>query len=136
MNKKRTALIVLTALILIALAYLLFFYTRNCKDLGCFNINMEKCQRARLVKDTEEAVWSYSIIGKSDGNCNIKVILKEIKGDNEEFAGMQGKEMVCSIPLSVVSDPANNIQRCHGLLKEEMQERIISNLNKYITDNI
>ena len=49
---------------------------------------------------------------------------------------LEGREMECYLPFGSVIEPEENLDRCHGLLKEEMQKIIINKLHNYITDNI
>jgi len=52
------------------------------------------------------------------------------------MAGMEGKEMVCYLPLGTITSPQGNLANCHGLLKEEMQSLIINRLHNYIVNNL
>jgi len=49
---------------------------------------------------------------------------------------LEGKDMLCYLPLGSISAPQENLARCHGSLKEEMQAIIIKRLHNYIVDNL
>jgi len=132
----RIILIVVIIIIAVLALYLTFFYTKNCSDASCFNSALVKCRRASFINDAEDATWLYNIKSKSQGECKIDVKLLQLKQGTNEMAGMEGKEMVCYLPLGTITSPQGNLANCHGLLKEEMQSLIINRLHNYIVNNL
>ena len=137
--KKRQIYIIGGISILIiaaAVAYLTFGHIKECPDKFCFDEAMEECSKRSYIDNTENAIWLYSIKGKSGGECEIGVELLQLKEGTIDLARLEGKEMLCSLPIGAVANPRTNLERCHGLLKEELQRIIIDNLHTYITDNL
>jgi hypothetical protein len=44
--------------------------------------------------------------------------------------------MDCYLPLGSLVSPESDISRCHGILKEGMQNLIIRQLHTYIVENV
>ena len=138
MKKGIVLIILLVAVIIIAIAavYFTFFFTRECKDKGCFDSALGKCKRVWFLDDVQDATWVYTINGKSGNQCEVYVELKKLKQGKVELLSLEGEGMTCSLPLGSVSSPQGNLIRCHGLLKEEMQNVIITRLHNYILSNL
>lgn len=140
MNKKggaiKTILIVLVLVVLVGAIYFTFFYAYSCDDKACFMAHQEECSRTKYTNEDDDAVWKYHIKGKEGNNCVVNVKLERVKEGNLDLVKLQGKEMDCSLPLGITSSPEADISRCHGLLKEGMQDLIINNLYAYILDNV
>lgn len=136
--KKRVSIILLIAIIIVAAfaVYFTFFYSRICDNQACFNNALEKCSKKSYVNDGKEAVWIYTIKGKSSEECVVDIRLDQVKEGNVNLASLEGKEMTCYVPLGIVVSPEKDLKKCHGLLKEEMQDMIINNLHSYIVKNI
>jgi len=116
--------------------YFTFFYTKKCGDVSCFNTALLKCKKASYMDDAEDATWFYKIKGKSKGECKIRVEILQVKEGTTDMASLEGKDMYCYLPLGIISNPQENLERCHGLLKEEMQKLIINRLHNYIMSNL
>lgn len=140
MNKKagavKTVLIISLIVVLAAAVYFTFFYSYSCDDKSCFVSHQEKCSRTVFVNEEDNAVWKYKIKGKEDGMCVINVELTEVKQGNLDLIKLKNKDMNCYLPVGAVTSPEADISKCHGRLKEGMQEIIIENLHSYILDNV
>ncbi len=137
--KKRVIFAIFALIILIvagAAVYFTFFFSRKCMDIGCFNANLEKCNKANFLDDIKDAVWNYDIKGENNGQCEVGVKLINMKGGNLDLLPLEGKEMTCYLPLGFVSSPQEDLLKCHGMLKEEMQGVIITRLHNYVLSNI
>lgn len=132
----KIVLVVVGVILLIAAVYFTFFFSYKCDDLSCFRAHQEKCAKTKFTNVGEEVVWDYKILGKENGNCEIEVELSELKQGSIKLASLQGKSMICSLPLGNLANPEADISKCHGLLKEELQSTIINNLHAYILDNV
>ena len=124
--------ILISALILI---YIYFFYCPLCNNQACFDEHLLKCDKATFVS-LESMVFEYKILRKDNGVCIVNVEM--LRGDlsNQDSLKLQGNEMRCSVPLGSVTPPESNINNCHGLLKEGLQDLIIGRLHKYIIQNL
>jgi|SRR3989344_4125161 len=128
--------IYLIVLIAVALAWFGFFYiTKTCDDQNCFDKELSRCNRARFIGG-ESMIFEYTIKEKSGESCfvNLKLIQGEL--NNQDSIKLEGKSMICSIPLGIIITPESNIINCHGLLKEGIQDIYIERLHKYLVQNI
>jgi len=132
---KRGVEIVLILLLVVLLLFLVF-YNKQCKDESCFNSYLEKCGKADYAKDTKDSVWKYQVLGKQVGKCAVNVRMLMAKEGNVEIKNLEGKEMVCYTEIGSIKDPKTDLENCHGILKEEMQELIIQKMHNYILENI
>jgi hypothetical protein len=134
---KLVLLIVIIA-VLIAAVYFTFFFYYSCKDndLACFKAHQESCAKTKFTNGVEDAVWAYTIKGKSGTNCKINVGIVEIKKGAVDLTKLEGKNMDCLIPLKSTVSPEGDITKCHGELKEEIQNLIIQKLHNYVVSNI
>jgi len=129
-------LIIGIILLLLAAVYFTFFFYYKCDDLACFQAHQKECSKTKFVKDSEDTVWKYTIEGKEQGKCLINVETIMIKKGAIENQKLEGKSMDCLLPLASLSSPESDIERCHGELKEEMQNMIIQKLHSYIIENV
>lgn len=129
-------IIVFIFLVILTLVYYFLFYTRVCKDKECFANSLVKCDKASWINDAEEATWLYTIKGISDSSCEVEVKLLIIKKGKIEMEKAQGKSMSCYIPLNTFVSPEQDLGRCSGVLKEEMQDLLIKRLHSYILENL
>lgn len=137
--KKNVFFIALSVLAVVAIGlsiYLAFFFSEDCTDITCFKYNMEKCSKARYINEGVESTWQYKIVGKSDGLCDVEVRLLQTKEGSLKLSRLNGLEMTCAYPEGVFKYPEKDLDRCRGILKEEIQSIIIENLHNYIVDNV
>lgn len=136
MRKKKVVLVIIILILIAILAYFIFFYKQTCKDESCFANAMSKCSKASFVSDDEEASWSYNIKNKKAGECIVNVKILQAKQGNVELEKIQGLSMDCGLPLSYTGSPQQDLTRCHGLLKESLQELMIQKMHAYILSNL
>ena len=139
MNKRgmnKTFIIIIIAIIAILAVYFTFFFYYKCTDIGCFKAHQEKCSKTKFINDAQDATWSYAIKGKSSGQCKIEVELVQIKQGEKTLETLEGNKMLCYLPLGNTANPETDLSKCHGLLKEELQETIINKLHAYILKNV
>lgn len=128
--------IILILIVLVVAVYFTFFFYYKCNDVACFRAHQEKCSKTKFLNNIESAEWQYIINGKKDGNCEIEVkIVKINQGDVNKLV-LEGKSMNCFLPIGSVGSPESDILKCHGKLKEEMQNLIIQKLHSYIVENL
>ncbi len=138
-NRGGVGRIIFFVLILIVLAvavYFTFFFYYKCDDVACFRAHQEKCSKTKFLSNAEYADWGYKINGKKDEKCEINVEIVKIRQGNVDKLALEGKSMNCLLPLGSINPPENDISKCHGDLKEEMQNLIIQKLHSYILDNL
>lgn len=119
-------------LLVIAGIYFLFFFHYSCDDLSCFYGHQEKCVKTKLINNQEDTTWLYTIKGQEDNQCKINVEVLAIKIGTIDKKRLEGKNMDCYSPIGSMGVPGSDISKCHGELKEEMQNLIIQKLHQYI----
>jgi len=136
-NRKKVKIVlgIIIALLLAGIIYILFFYYHSCENIACYNDYLRDCKKSTYVYQSNMS-FEYKILGKSSGNCSVSV--KLIKGDfnNQDSLELEKQSMTCSIPLGVVMFPEQDLENCHGMLKEGMQNLIIQKLHAYIVQNL
>ena len=137
-RKKRvsTILVVIIMIVAIVAFYFTFLYSKKCSDISCFNAALSECRKVSYLNDAKDAAWFYKIKGKRGEQCEIKVKLLKLKEGSTDLLVLEGKEMNCFLPLGSIVSPQENLARCTGPLKEEMQGVIIKRLHNYIVDNL
>jgi len=131
------ALAIIGVIILAIIAvYFTFYYSYTCEDIGCFQAHQRKCSRTDYIKDSPDTVWRFFIQGKEDDKCEIDVEVVQIKSGTPTQQRLEGLSMTCLLPLDSIVSPESDIARCHGVLKEEMQNLIIQKLHTYVLDNL
>ncbi|MBU3912583.1 MAG: hypothetical protein KKB21_01800 [Nanoarchaeota archaeon] len=143
LKKRRVIWISVSAVIVILFLALIFiyFYKTNCSSKECFDSKLERCDKAVFIEDTPDSAWQFDIEGKSlmcsvnpvaCSECKVNVKLLQIKRGNVDSVKLEGLEMVCMLPFGIVTSPQGDLSRCHGPLKEQMQDLIINRLHTYI----
>jgi len=132
---------ILFIIVVIATIYFTFFFTRKCKDESCFNDGLKGCKRINYVANDKNVIWRYTIrgspfFGVAKNTCKVEVEVIQAKSGIKEVEDLVNKKMTCYMPLGLVTKPENDISRCQGLLKEEMQTMIINKLHQYIINNL
>ncbi|MCX8158980.1 MAG: hypothetical protein N3D20_01665 [Candidatus Pacearchaeota archaeon] len=136
---RRIFYICLISIFLIILSvaiYTSFIYTPKCEIMECFKEYMEKCSKATYINEEQEASWRYEILGSEGKTCKIRVKILLAKEGELGIDKLVGKEMICYYPLGVYTYPERDLSKCHGLLKEEIQDIIINKLHKYLIENL
>ncbi|RMD46012.1 hypothetical protein D6829_00625 [Candidatus Pacearchaeota archaeon] len=123
-----------TALIVYGVWFFLFRYV-ECSNFSCFNERLRECKPTVFVSG-DKMVYEYRILGPGKDGCDVNVLLLQAELEREDSSELEGKEMVCTVPKGVVALPESDIDACHGLLKESLQDRIIQKLHNYIAQNI
>ncbi len=120
-------------------------YSKDCADESCFESSLEKCSRAVWINEAEDASWGYGINGRGFlctlnsnlcGECIVNVKLLQVKGGSIDLEKLNGRSMDCYLPFGYAANPQEDLSRCHGILKEEMQDMIIRKMHSYILTNV
>ena len=122
--------------ILIVAGYFLFFYFPECDDLSCFFSNQAKCSRAVYINDGKSITFEYKILGKKDGLCEIEVTALLVKEGTSEKEALKGDSMKCYKNPDDLSYPEADLSKCHGRLKEQIQEIMIKRAHAEILKNL
>ena len=138
-ERKHCGLKWLIALVILAIiiyvVWFFFFSYASCDTWDCFNNKLGKCDRVKFIGG-DDMIFEYSIFGKSKDSCKVKVELLQGELNNQDSTKLEDLEMVCSLPLGVVMIPESDINRCHGLLKEGLQDLVIKRLHTYLVQNL
>lgn len=137
MRHTKLIIFIVLAVIFIALAvHTTFIHPPRCETFECFEEKMKACDKASYINDDPEATWRYNILGTESGACVVEVTLLQSKTGELGVEKLTGYSMECGYPKGVVSYPEKDLGMCHGRLKEEMQNIIISKLHAYIVENL
>ena len=130
---KLIAFVLLVVVVLFV--WSVFFNYEDCKSRNCFNDNLKSCDKARFVGG-DNMIFEYVINGKSGGECEVAVTLLQGELNNAESLKLENQEMNCFLPLGAVVVPESDIDVCHGLLKEGLQDLVIKKLHTYLVQNL
>jgi hypothetical protein len=136
MEKKKWVLAIAVLIVGILAVYFSFFFYRSCEDEACFNKNLLSCSKAKFIKNSEDIIWAYTILGKKNRECLVNTKILSIKEGKASLSSLEGKDMDCGVAENAIIAPESNIENCHGLLKEELQTQVIKNMHSYILENI
>jgi len=138
--KKKSKLTLFIPLIIIILLFIIgyfaFLYPINCEADACFLASLQKCSKANYIRDDKNAVWKYQVQGKEGDKCKVMVAFVQAKEGISETESLEGKDMICKIPLRVAQNPEDDLSYCSGELKEKMLEIIIQRMHEYIYQNM
>ena len=130
-------LLAFTILIVGTLAYFFITNLTTCQDLTCFKESLTTCKKTTLIREEQNMVWEYQIIGNGPGDtCKVKTTLLKVIEGKAESQTLQGKSMTCNYPISTLNLPEDDISTCTGPLREELQELIIQRMHNYLIKNI
>ncbi len=137
MENKNWIFLVAAIVIVAGIAYYLSFrHIPECQGFECFQDNMRKCEKASYISEEPEASWRYSIKGTESDECVVNVRLLQAKAGDLGIDQLVGYDMDCSYPRGFTAYPEKDLDKCHGRLKEEMQNIIIKKLHTYIIENL
>ena len=143
MNKRGWLLIIVLLLIISSSVYLIFFKSKTCDTIGCFERAAADCERAKLwTVESGGTETFYKIKGGDNDNCELYIkILNVAELDPETTEDFEGKDMVCKIPLNkfsrmVFEEMGSDLEYCSGPLKEEMYEVLVKKLYKLVLDEL
>jgi len=135
LNKKKIIIMLVLAVLLIAV-FFLFIYEKRCFDNTCFEERIVKCRRTSFINDKLDMVLQYNIIGVKGGKCKVNVKVLEVKKGANDIAVLKGKTMTCLTSLGVISYPEEDISKCSGELKENIQDLIINRMYVYVLESM
>ena len=117
-----------------------FFRTKSCDVDYCFEEAARDCSKAKItITDEEGSVTFYKIMGKEGDNCRLYIQAKTLTGLSEENAKLfKDADMTCDIPRTdfgrmKMSEMMDNLEYCHGRLKEAIYEVTLKNLYGLVT---
>jgi hypothetical protein len=137
-NKKYMyiGLIAAIALCVAGGVYLMFFYSPECMNYECWQKYMTACSKATFINEEPEASWEYNIKGVQNGQCVITVKLLQAKKGELGIDKIVGEEMTCYYKVGTSAYVEKDISKCHGILKEDLQQIIVNKLHAYLLENL
>jgi seryl-tRNA(Sec) selenium transferase len=138
MEKEKIAIIGLVILLFFIIGFYFYssYYYAKCEDSECFTNALVKCKRTVYDSDTTLTILRYKILGKEEEQCEINVELLQIKRGPQELAILEGQEMRCFPDYGTLTMPESDLKKCHGELKESIQEIVIDRLHSQIVLNL
>jgi len=131
----RLGVIVILLVVVLGAVWFYFFGYGECETWDCFNENLKICNKVKFVGGTD-MIFEYTIKGASEGECRVDVELLMGELNNQDSIRLERQKMTCMLPEKVVMIPESNIGRCHGLLKEGLQDLVIKKLHTYLVQNL
>ena len=131
--------IFLGIIILVVLAvaiYFTFFYYYTVSDLASFKTHQKDCSKTIFIQDINYTTFEYKILGEKSGSCAINVKVLQIKQGTIDKKVLEGKTMTCYLPLKSTVAPESDLTRCHGILREEIQNIMINSCHSQIVANL
>ena len=131
------SIIILLLLLIVSVYWVIFLNVKPCNDSTCFVDAMNDCKRVSWIKEDQQASWKYTIKKSVDKNsCMVEVELFKMKEGTIDSEKLEGKSMTCILDKGDSNFPENDVSKCTGKLKEELQDIIIQRLHNYILKNI
>jgi len=130
------SIIVVASILAIVGIYFTWFFQYSCSDLNCFQAYQEKCAKAIVIREADTTTWQYEIKGEKNELCVIQTTILKVKEGQIDRKILEGTSMDCSLPLGSKTLPENDLNKCHGILKEGIQQIIIKNAHAQILANI
>ncbi len=127
---------ILAIILIIVGVYFTWFFQYNCTSMECFQAYQVQCAKANVIRETDSTSWNYIIKGKQNNLCVIEASVLRVKEGQADRLNLQGTSMDCSLPIGSKIFPESDLDRCHGILKEEIQQIIIKNAHAQILANI
>ena len=126
--------VIVILVVVILVVVLIFSKTKKCDTKECFLDALAKCKKYSY----EDEEWKYRIIAKRGDDCIVNVENKFIKDvDADIVERLRGKSMECYVSLSSkIIMPHEDIDNCHGLLKEEILSIMLEKLQEYVVQQI
>ncbi len=137
-NKKKKFIVfaIVFALILVAsVIFITLTHYDKCDTWECFNENIAACTKTKFIGG-EDIIFKYIIYEKTNDECRINVTLYEGELNNQDTLLLKDKSMICSLESGVVALPESDLSKCHGELKESLQEQVINDLYTYLIQNL
>jgi porphobilinogen deaminase len=129
--------IIFLAIILVVIGiYFTWFFKYNCDNMECFQAYQEKCSKVTTIRETDTTTWQYTVLRKDEELCVIETKILLVKEGQIDRKMLEETSMECSLPIGSKALPENDLERCHGVLKEEIQQIIIKNAHAQILANI
>ncbi len=133
--KRAFIITILILLIIIIISFIYFSQTKKCETKECFLESLRQCKRASYASEE----WFYRIEMATENECVVYVKNLNLKDTEVEIAErLKGKDMKCYIAKEGSLDylPHENIDVCHGILKEEILRIMLEKMHLYIIQNI
>ena len=135
-NKKGLTWVIVILIIILSALWFFYFKIEACDTMSCFQDNMKICSRANYINEVDEASWGYRVSGPTNNGCKIEVKLLQAKEGNFDINELEGESMFCYYPIGTAIQPEKDLSKCHGILKEDLQQIIIDRLHKYLLENL
>lgn len=136
-KKRKVIFFSLLGVIFVSLIVLIvLMHYEKCDSWECFNENLVKCKRTKFAGGTDTGIYGYTINGKIQDTCEVDVLLIQGELNNQESIALEGKSMTCYSSLGAIVYPESDLSKCHGELKESIQEQVILKLHNYIAQNL
>ncbi len=126
--------IVLVCLIIIGIvAYLYIAAPERCDNDECFFKALATCTEAKYASFGNIS-FDYTIRGREADSCVVNAKLLRSYWRGKTFETLRGKSMDCYLDFGKLVFPDQDLDKCHGPLKESLQDLILQKLQGYVID--
>lgn len=127
--------IIIILIIIISLVWVSITTYKGCQSWECFNENLASCSKTKFAGG-RDIIFGYTIHGTSNGLCEVDVEYLQGEIANKYAQKLANKKMTCFLPEGIIMLPETELKNCHGILKEKLQEQVISKLHNFILQNL
>ncbi len=133
-------LVAVILVICFCFCFYLFLNYSVCESEECFRNALVNCNSVKWLREGNDVDWHYKIKNDfwgKEGYCKVEVSLVQMKKGSIELESLNGESMTCYI-LKGESEkfPEEDISKCSGRLKEEIQDLVIKRMHNYLLENI
>jgi len=140
---KKEAWIVSGIIVIVIFAGFFLFSAKNCDNEVCFEQAARSCDKAEITLEDETGSETYyKIKGREDGHCLLYIKINKLTDVSEENVRLfRDADMTCAIPEEefarmTVDEMIDNLDYCHGILKEAIYEVTLKNLYGLVTRDL
>jgi len=135
---KKEVWIVLAGILIIIVGSFFMFKTKSCSNEYCFEEAISNCDKAKITLEEEGSVTYYEIEGEEGNDCRIYIKLESLSSAGKNAALFEDADMICDVPKEEFSrmntdEMMDNLDYCHGRLKEAIYEVTLKNLYGLVT---
>lgn len=136
LSKNLWFLLFVLIVISLFLIYYIFFKFSNCYTKSCFYGSLVSCNKVTWIRESDDADWFYKILEKEGDYCKVEVKLLKLKEGKIDLERLEGEKMICGVLKNEINFPEEDISKCSGKLKENLQEIIIQRMHDYLLLNL
>jgi len=139
---SKNKILFLGFLLLVLIFLIILTYVKDCgEDKKCFLDSLKSCKKAKVYLESDNAVFSYEILGQKEDKCVTLITLERLNSNvnNKLKEQIEKKKMVCEIPKSESDNLFNTKEAsayCTGPLREIFLQISLEKLYSFIVNSL